>query len=150
MTPAVPVRFRELDRPEIDRILARNEVGRIAYTMGEDVFVAPVHYVYDDPWIYGRSTRGDKLEATRAHWRVAFEVDEIDGPLDWRSVVVRGGLYVLSPAWSEPDRKAWERAMNALRSRFPEAFTDEDPVAFRDILFGIAVQEVTGRAASSR
>lgn len=149
MTSSRPVRFRELERPEIDEILARNHIGRIAYTTGEDVFIAPVHYVYDDPWIYGRTTRGEKLAVTRAHWRVAFEVEEVEGPLDWRTVVVRGGLYVLDPEGGPSDREAWERALRAVHSVFPEAFTDADPVPFRSILFGIAVQHVTGREASS-
>jgi nitroimidazol reductase NimA-like FMN-containing flavoprotein (pyridoxamine 5'-phosphate oxidase superfamily) len=39
-------RFRSLDRGEIDEILARNHVGRLAYAWKNHVDIEPLHYVY--------------------------------------------------------------------------------------------------------
>jgi nitroimidazol reductase NimA-like FMN-containing flavoprotein (pyridoxamine 5'-phosphate oxidase superfamily) len=136
--------FRVLDATEIWAILARNSVGRLAYTFHDRVDIAPVHYVYDNGWLYGRTSQGEKLVTLAHHRWVAFEVDEVDGPYDWRSVVVHGGLYTLSE-----DDEHWAHALEAIRRLAPEALTDSDPAPFRTVLFRIAVQESSGREGRS-
>jgi nitroimidazol reductase NimA-like FMN-containing flavoprotein (pyridoxamine 5'-phosphate oxidase superfamily) len=71
-------------------------------------------------------------------------VDEVEGPYDWRSVVVNGGLYVL-----EPDDDAWHHALELIRTAVPDALGEDDPTPFRTVLFRIAIQESTGREAKS-
>jgi uncharacterized protein len=78
---------------------------------------------------------------------VAFEVDEIHALFRWRSVVVHGGFYTMSPDHGEWEREQWEEAVRVLRRLVPETFTDADPTPFRNVVFRIAVQEVSGRAA---
>ena len=85
------LRYGTLERDEIDALLARHNVGRIAYTFRDRVDVEPINYVYRDGWIYLRTGPGSKLTTLARHPWVAFEVDEVDGPFDWRSVVGRGG-----------------------------------------------------------
>jgi nitroimidazol reductase NimA-like FMN-containing flavoprotein (pyridoxamine 5'-phosphate oxidase superfamily) len=132
--------FRALDASEMSAVLARNHVGRLAYTFHDHVDIVPVHYVYSDGWIYGRTSPGEKLVTLAHHKWVAFEVDEVQGLYEWRSVVVRGGFYTLSG-----DDEAWNHALALIRRLVPEALTDEDPAPFRTVLFRIAVQESTGR-----
>ena len=140
--------IREMSRPEIDALLARNCVGRMAFARGSHIDIEPIHYVYANGWLYGRTSPGRKLDVSaREWWPVAFEVDEVEGGFRWRSAVVHGGFYTL-----DPDGAAWEReeaakAVELLRSIVPEAFTELDPVPGRDVLFRIAVQEVSGRVA---
>jgi uncharacterized protein len=80
-------------------------------------------------------------------WPVAFEVDEVEELFRWRSVVVHGGFYTLPQLGAHWEVEEWKRGVEALRTVLPETFTDEDPVAFRDIMFRIAVQEISGREA---
>ena len=71
--------FRRLEPDEIHALLARNDLGRIAYMRGTTIDVEPLHYVYANGWLYGRTSRGVKLDArSESWWPVAFEVDEID------------------------------------------------------------------------
>ncbi len=100
--------------------------------------------LYSNGWIYGRTSPGEKMEILSHHKWVAFEVDEVEGPYDWRSVVVRGGLYVL-----EPDEDAWSEALELIRAVVPGALGASDPTPFRTVLFRIAIQESTGREATS-
>jgi uncharacterized protein len=138
---------RKLEEAEIRAVLARNFVGRLAYARGNHADIEPIHYVYSDGWIYGRTSRGRKLEKTgETWWPVAFEVDEIESLYRWRSVVVSGGFYVLSPEGPDWEREERERGVQLLRSLVPETFTDADPFPYRDVVFRIAVQEATGRA----
>ncbi|HEX6927575.1 MAG TPA: pyridoxamine 5'-phosphate oxidase family protein [Longimicrobiaceae bacterium] len=142
--------FRKLDREECEAILTRNHVGRIAYARGNQIDIEPVHYVYRDGWIYGRTSVGRKIEMTGySWWPVAFEVDEVEGLFQWRSVVVHGGFYTIPATGVDWEVQEWQRSVELLRTLIPETFTEEDPVAFRDIVFRIAVQEISGREAVS-
>ncbi len=139
--------LRMLDRAAIERILARNTVGRIAYAYHGRVDVEPIHYVYADGWIYGRTSTGAKLGAIAHNRFVAFEVDETRDLFEWSSVVVKGAFYELSADASERERVAWEHGVALLRQLLPETFTAEDPVPFRQTLFRISARTATGREA---
>jgi nitroimidazol reductase NimA-like FMN-containing flavoprotein (pyridoxamine 5'-phosphate oxidase superfamily) len=147
MEPQLSPNIRELSRAEIDEVLARNHVGRIAYSFRDRVDIEPIHYVYHDGWIYGRTQPGTKLTVVQHNYWVAFEVDEVEDIFGWRSVVVRGGFYILIDEGTAQSRELREQAIEQIRRLTPEAFTDADPVPFRDIVFRIAVQEVEGRVA---
>ena len=142
--------FRELSREECEAILARNQVGRIGYATGNRVEIQPVGYVYSDGWLYGRTSYGAKYEVLGENqyrwWPVVFEVDEIEDLFNWRSVLVHGGFYVIE----ESDEELWNRAVSVLRSVVPETFREDDPFAFRTVLFRIATQDVTGRESVRR
>lgn len=142
--------FRELSRDEIEKILGRNNVGRLAFSLHDRVDVQPIHYVYERGWLYGRTSEGEKI-ATLAHnqW-VAFEVDEIRDVFDWRSVVVHGSFWVLHPRGSPRAEELWTKAADLVSRVVPGALTDKDPVGFRQTLFRIAISDVRGREAGLR
>jgi nitroimidazol reductase NimA-like FMN-containing flavoprotein (pyridoxamine 5'-phosphate oxidase superfamily) len=146
--PVAPPTFRALDRPECDAILARNAVGRIAYTLRGRVDIEPIHYAFDDGWLYGRTSEGSKLDVLAHHPWVAFEVDEIRGTFDWASVVVHGTFYRMQPEGSYIERQAYARALAALRQLLPGTLSADDPVPTRRVVFGVHIDDVTGRAAS--
>jgi uncharacterized protein len=149
MTSSAPPKFRDLEPAEIEEVLLRNHVGRIAFARGGRIDIVPVHYVYGDGWIYGRTSPTSLLREAGEHWwPVAFEVDETVELFDWRSVVVRGGLYLVSPDGPPWEREAWETGVALLRQLFPGALLEGDPVPFRNTVFRIAVQEVTGKTAT--
>jgi nitroimidazol reductase NimA-like FMN-containing flavoprotein (pyridoxamine 5'-phosphate oxidase superfamily) len=145
-TPAPqPPTFRELTEEESRALLARHNVGRIAYSFHDRVDVQPIHYTVSGDWLYGRTSRGGKF-ATLAHnpW-CAFEVDEVRDLFDWDSVVIKGRLELLDPELSSPD--AYAEAVRLSRALVPGTFTDLDPAPHRLILFRVHLSEVTGRSA---
>jgi uncharacterized protein len=145
-----PVRsmFRTLSPDVCREILSRNQVGRLAYARGNRVDIQPVSYVFADDWLYGRTSPGAKLEMIGGGWwPVAFEVDEIDSLFCWRSVVVHGGFYTLPEGGTPSDQQEWEKGVEVLRRLSPEIFTPDDPVPDRNVVFRIAVQELSGKEA---
>jgi uncharacterized protein len=147
-TPSAPT-FRELTEAECEKVLSRNHVARIAFSFRDRVDIEPVHYVYERGWLFGRTSPGSKLiTLAHSHW-IAAEVDEIDGIFDWRSVVVRGGFYTVSPEVPGAEADAWARGLDLLRTLIPETGTAKDPVPFRSIIFQIRVEEQSGREATS-
>ena len=141
--------FYELGRDEIDRILARNNVGRIAFSRHDRVDIEPINYVFDAGWIFGRTSYGTKLSTIAHHPWVAFEVDEVDGLFKWRSVVVKGAVYLVEPDTSVQQDPAFAHGVKLLRELIPETLTAKDPTPFRNSVFRIHLDEVTGRAAVS-
>lgn len=130
-----------------EAILHANSVGRIAFALQDRVSIVPVHYVYDSGWIYGRTAPGGKLREILRNRRVAFEVDEHSRLFEWRSVVVRGPLYLIEPGTTPSDRRVYAKAVSLIRGLVSSTLTDSDPVPFRDQLFRIRVAEISGRTS---
>lgn len=148
--------IRDLTRTEIDAILSRNNVGRIAFSFHDRIDIEPINYVYRDGWIYGRTSKGSKIDAIAHHRWVAFEVDEVSGLFEWRSVVVKGGFYIMNsevPGHHGPgDTSAQEdpsfaQGIALLRSLIPDTLLSADPAPYRHTVFRIHLDEVTGREA---
>jgi nitroimidazol reductase NimA-like FMN-containing flavoprotein (pyridoxamine 5'-phosphate oxidase superfamily) len=139
--------FRELTRAECDDLLARNHVGRIAFSYHDHVDIEPIHYVYESGWVYGRTGDGTKLR-TLAHNRwLAFETDEVSALFDWQSVVVKGALYILEQDGANGE--AYARAVALLRKMNPDVLAENDPAPQRTVVFRIHADQVTGRLAST-
>lgn len=143
---AKPV-FARLTADDCDAVLRRNHVGRIAFVTGGIVDIEPVHFVAANSWVFMRSADGAKLEAFAHSPYVAFEVDEVDGTFDWRSVVAHGTIYVMAQHGGRYDREAYRRSLDALRSFVPETLTETDPTPFRDTIYGLHIDRMTGRMA---
>ena len=142
--------FRELEREEIEEMLARNNVGRLAFSFHDRVDVQPIHYVYERGWIYGRTSEGDKIMALTHNQWVAFEIDEINDVFDWKSVVIHGSFWILHPRGSPRAEEVWVKAAELVSKIVPGALTDTDPVSFRQTLFRIAVSDARGREAKMK
>jgi nitroimidazol reductase NimA-like FMN-containing flavoprotein (pyridoxamine 5'-phosphate oxidase superfamily) len=142
--------FRNLTKKECTALLSRNHVGRIAYSLRGAVDIRPIHYVADSGWLFGRTSGGDKLMKLRHNQWVAFEVDEVEGPLDWRSIVARGTFYELHQEGSLHDQRLYDRALNAVRTMSRSALADDDPLPFRSVIFGVSIDSISGRSCSSK
>lgn len=140
--------FRDLSEEESLALLERNMVGRLAFTFRDRVDVQPLLYVHDEGWLYGRTEEGEKLVTLTHNQWVAFEVDEVHGPFDWQSVVVRGSFYRLDEE-DRTDPEVRAHAVRLLRRYLPETLRSGDPVPHRTVLFRIDVRELTGRESST-
>jgi nitroimidazol reductase NimA-like FMN-containing flavoprotein (pyridoxamine 5'-phosphate oxidase superfamily) len=142
-----PATFRRLATPEMEALLRRNQVGRIAFTNGRRVDVEPMGYVYDGGAIYGRAAPGSRMKALGGQPWVAFQVDEIRGAFDWESVVAKGTAYVVEPGLTAKLDEHYAHALRIIRTAMPDALTPNDPAPARTILFRIHIDELEGRAA---
>jgi nitroimidazol reductase NimA-like FMN-containing flavoprotein (pyridoxamine 5'-phosphate oxidase superfamily) len=146
----VEATFRELTKKEIDEFLGRNHVGRIAFSFRNQIDIRPLHFVYAAGWLFGRTSPSDKLITLRHNRWIAFEVDEVEGPFDWTSVVVRGTFYRLTREGSQYDSRLYDRALRAIRKLSPDVLRERDPAPSRTELFGIAADSMTGRSCATR
>jgi nitroimidazol reductase NimA-like FMN-containing flavoprotein (pyridoxamine 5'-phosphate oxidase superfamily) len=140
--------FQLLSRAECDAVLASQSVGRLAFAFRDRVDIEPIHYVYQDGSIYGRTQFGTKATVLAHHPWVAFEVDHVRALFDWDSVVIHGRIEFPDPEGSLPQRALYDKAVTAFRTLVPAAFTVDDPTPARELAFVISVQEISGRAAT--
>jgi uncharacterized protein len=140
-------RFTNLSERQSRALLRRHGVGRLAFTFKDHVDVEPLGYLLDGDWLYGRTSKGTKLVLLKHNPWVAFEVDEVEGPLDWRSVVVHGTVYFLNPGGDE--HPGFARALELFRRWDGRVLQSDDPTPQRAIFFRIHLNEVSGRAAAT-
>ena len=145
IVPAAGPTIRELTRAECDEVLRRNVVGRVAFAFDRRVEIRPIHYVYEDGWLYAAGD-GRQVEMWR-HAVGGVRVDEVHA-CSTGGVLVHGGLYLVTPDTTEADAATWERAVQLLRRLVPEAGTAYDPTPERTLVFRIHADDVTGRTAT--
>jgi nitroimidazol reductase NimA-like FMN-containing flavoprotein (pyridoxamine 5'-phosphate oxidase superfamily) len=155
MSPAAPQvwvrqpRVREMTQRQMECVLARNQVARVAFMSDGRLELRPVHYVLVHGALYGRTSFGAKAQAWLGGREVVLEVDEVDAVFDWRSIIVRGTISLLRPRGSARERAEYWKAIEAVRSLVPGAMTERDPAPHRPLVFRLVPVEVTGRESSS-
>jgi nitroimidazol reductase NimA-like FMN-containing flavoprotein (pyridoxamine 5'-phosphate oxidase superfamily) len=149
MTPSEtgPV-FGEMSRAEALRLLRANAIGRIAYSLHDRVEVQPIFYVSDGRWLYARTSPGFKLSVLAHNRWLALQTDQVESMFSWRSVLVHGTVYVLSPDATPDLARRYNRAVRKIREQLPATLTTSDPVGFRSVFLGIHIDSITGRQAS--
>ena len=112
-----------IDADECLRLLAAEEIGRVAVVVGATPMILPVNYALDGDAIAFRTMPGSRLDVGQGH--AAFEVDHFDKDLHagW-SVLVTGHLEAVSwyqakdmrrmqeltvTPWAGGDRHLWLR-----------------------------------------
>ncbi len=130
-----------LSQDEIEALLRRCRVGRIGCCIDDRPYVVPVNFAYDGSAIYVVSGPGRKIDAMRSDPRVCSEVDEIDesdGDLDWRSVIVDGVYAELT----DDGRRA---ALTLLGKICPDSLSCMPIIPAGMIFFRIDLVEKSGR-----
>jgi nitroimidazol reductase NimA-like FMN-containing flavoprotein (pyridoxamine 5'-phosphate oxidase superfamily) len=141
------VHARTLGPAESEALLTEHHVGSIAIAFHDRVTIALANYVYADGSIYGRLQEGPELAAVRHHQWVAFQVSEIDGTYDWRTVTAHGSIHILTDADSVTEANEFRNALGLIRNVSPAVLTPLDPMPQRVHLFRIFVDALVGHEA---
>lgn len=127
-----------LSPDEIDALLRRHRVGRLAVAANDRPYVVPITYAYDGASIYAFSGPGRKIDVMREQPLVCFEVDEVTGPSEWRSVVAEGRYEELCDEPSRREALALLGITNGVVARTLAAGS-------RNVVFRVRLTECGGR-----
>jgi len=147
-TPSGPPIIRQLARHEAEAILTRNHIGRMAFSFQDRLDIEPINYICTDGWLYGRTSHGTKLTILAHNQQIAFEVDEVKGLFEWHSVVVKGTFEIIPADLGGDHAPAYTHAIQLLRILAPDAWEEHDRAAFRNVLFRVHIDEITGREST--
>ena len=82
--------FGNLNKPDIEAVLAKQFFGHIGCHANDFTYVVPVSYAYDGLSVYAHSHEGLKLDIMRHNPSVCFEVDIIENMANWKTVIAWG------------------------------------------------------------
>jgi uncharacterized protein len=133
---------------EITRVLKEGTVGRIGTSSGGRTYVVPVTYVYDGNSVYGHSTLGQKIRMMRANPSVCFQVDDIRGLANWRSVIAQGTYEELSGDMATAAAKLIRARIG--RSTVSETAGPAGRQGRTHVSYRIRLREKTGRYERTR
>lgn len=150
------MRIHALTTEEIEALLARSQVGRIATLSPEGYpYVVPMHFVYYNEKIYTHGlAKGQKLNHIALNSKVGFEVDEMLGLLidgvevacntntEFKSVIIFGTAKTLTDPTEKTEvlNKIVDKYTPHLSGRaFPENMLRSTAV------IEITVQKCTGK-----
>ena len=80
----------KLTKTEIEELLDKNRLARLACHDGNKNYIVPISYVYDGRSMICHAVKGQKIRMMRENPSVCLLVDEIKSFPNWRSVVVWG------------------------------------------------------------
>jgi nitroimidazol reductase NimA-like FMN-containing flavoprotein (pyridoxamine 5'-phosphate oxidase superfamily) len=129
--------IEELDKDQCLNLISRGGIGRIAYTGRFGPTVLPVNYALQDGAVVFRTAQHGPLDEdlrtgiADAHYKVAFEIDDIDlGARQGWSVLVQG-----------PARHVTADEEEAVRRTGVESWAPGD----RELFVRIVPSRITGR-----
>ena len=82
--------IQEMTRDDCLNALARARLGRLACTHENQPYVVPIYFVYEEPYLYGFTTPGLKVEWMRSNPLVCVELDAVEDSEHWTSIIVFG------------------------------------------------------------
>ena len=140
------------DRKEIDGIIARCRVCRLALCDEGQPYVVPLHFGYDGRCLYFHAAlEGKKIDILRRNDRVAFEFDILHGIVpgeracDWgsryESVVGSGRAEIVE------DAKARKAALDCIMRQYGgDAGDFSESVLARTLILRVRILALSGKA----
>jgi uncharacterized protein len=84
------VKVGDMTPEEMQAMLDSASFGHLGCAREGRPYVVPMNYAYDAPDVYFFTTEGMKTEYIEQNPNVCFQVEEVQDPTRWRSVVVIG------------------------------------------------------------
>jgi uncharacterized protein len=84
------LQIEDMSMQEMQALVERVGFGHLACARDGRPYVVPINYSYDSQNIYLFTTEGTKTAFMEANPQVCLQVEQIDDPLHWQSVMVTG------------------------------------------------------------
>jgi hypothetical protein len=142
----------EISAEECQTVLERASLGRLGCSNENQPYVVPIHFSYEDGYLYAFSTFGQKVKWMRANPKVCLQTDEIQNQSNWISVIVYGEYEELPEPQYTAERKhaslllakQYQWWLNALAER--QMRVGEN--AIEPLFFRIRIQSMSGLRAT--
>jgi hypothetical protein len=103
----------EMGNQDNKDLLRRIGYGHLGCSLNGRPYVVPIHYAYDEPYIYFFTTEGKKTDIIRENREVCLQVEDVVDSKHWQSVIVTGEAELLTT------EKEADRAMDLIKATNP-------------------------------
>jgi nitroimidazol reductase NimA-like FMN-containing flavoprotein (pyridoxamine 5'-phosphate oxidase superfamily) len=145
------IEILEMSDREIRELLATTGYGHLACSKDGVPYIVPIHYAYDEPYVYVYTTEGKKSDIIAENPNVCLQIESVVDNTNWKSVIVTGRAEHLDVG---EDR---EKALSAIVKVNP-SLTPAVSVRWMDnwvkenieVVYRIVPTEVTGKKAGGK
>ncbi len=140
----------EMDKSACLALLKDSRFGRLACAKDNQPYVVPISFVVEGNYLYGFSLLGQKVDWMRINSKVCVQVDELEGPQKWRSVVI-SGLYEELPdriGFKVQRDRAWSLLSQHAQWWEPGGLKPIGEQPTPHLFYRIGIGEISGRQAS--
>ncbi|KUO53506.1 MAG: pyridoxamine 5'-phosphate oxidase [Desulfitibacter sp. BRH_c19] len=140
------------DNADIEQVLHRAEVCRIGLCRGNEPYVVPMNFGYQDRCLYLHSAKeGKKIEFIKANNKICFEVGvdyevkESENPCNWSmnfsSVIGLGKAYIIE------DLEEKKKALDVIMGKYScnNSFSYLDKAVEQIAIIKVKIEEITGK-----
>jgi uncharacterized protein len=144
------IQVDEMENSEITAMLATVNYGHLGLSLNNQPYVVPVHYAFEEPFIYLYTTDGKKSDIIRRNSRVCLQIEDVVDKTKWKSVIIEGSAERIA------ERKELEHAITLLLEVNPTLspaisirWVDNWIRENREIVYRIKPDVMTGRMTSN-
>src|SRR5215468_791526 len=139
--------INQLGERESKALLSGEATGRLGCSDHGKPYIVPVHYLFDNDYVYVQSPPGHKIDVLRDNPNACLQVDEVKDDSHWRSVLAFG-LYEEVNDVNERRRVLGDLFKHLRRTPPVESQmkqpTPDVPDTLDTIVFRIRVTDITG------
>jgi nitroimidazol reductase NimA-like FMN-containing flavoprotein (pyridoxamine 5'-phosphate oxidase superfamily) len=84
------ISIEEMNNGQIKEVLKRVGYGHLGMARGNHPYVVPIHYAYDEPYIYIYTTEGKKTEIIKDNPEICLQIEDVKSEGNWQSVIATG------------------------------------------------------------
>lgn len=136
---------RPLPAEDMIRVLENQHLAHLGCSVGDDIYVVPISYAYEDGAFYSHSPEGQKIRMMRGNPNVCVQVEQVDGPFAWQSVIAWGTFEELKGETAAFGMRLLVRAFGDGTSRTSPLQEDFATMLSRAVIYRIVIRRMTGR-----
>jgi uncharacterized protein len=106
--------IQEMSERECFNALIGARLGRLACAHDNQPYVTPIYFVYQEPYLYGFTTPGQKVQWMRSNPLVCVELDEVKNRDQWTSILIFGRYEELP---EPPGTSEWDQEQRHLHAQ---------------------------------
>jgi uncharacterized protein len=140
------VEIEEMGSTEMHELLRRVNYGHLGCAREGHPYVVPIHFVHQLDDFYFFTTEGMKTEYISANREVCLQVEDVQDPFNWSSVIVNGKAELLTSQEDTERALLYIKEVNptltpALNTMWIDAWGRASKVA----IYRIQPSEISGR-----
>ncbi|MBX3242935.1 MAG: pyridoxamine 5'-phosphate oxidase family protein [Acidobacteria bacterium] len=89
------IEVEDMRHSEIIALLKEIDYGHLGCSENGQPYIVPVHFAYDEHYIYVYTTEGKKTEIIRSNPHVCLQVEKVHDNRNWKSVLIRGTAAIV-------------------------------------------------------